>query len=293
MWMPLKLGMRQAVESARLKAGRLSSSHAFASMFIWKEEMGLTIWLEPEGYMVRQGSRGKNHYFFPCGDDETKKKMLTSLSADAVLHYADTQDMAFLEQWQPGCFQGQPARSDWEYLCNRQAQVELTGVRYNKIRHRVNQVRSLSGWYACPINAQTLPLVKNLEVLWQNRNHDRLGAADSLAVNAALEHFEALALFGVIVFAEELPAGYLAGAFLDKNTFCGMVSRALNPAYFPAIRWELCNALPPHILTVNWEEDLGLDGLRQNKTERNPDGFHEMWDVAQSLPKESKDETIT
>lgn len=292
MWTPLKLEMRQAVESVRLKAGRISSSHAFVSMFLWKEQMGLSIWLESEGYLVRQECRGKNHYFFPCGNDETKKKMLSSLSADAVLHYADAQDLAFLEQWQPGRFQTQPARKDWEYLYNRQAQVALSGARYSKMRHRVHQARSLSGWRACPMDAQTLPPVKSLEIQWQNLNRDRLGAADSLAVNAALEHFEALALFGVLVFRQERPVGYFLGAFLEESTFCGMVSRALNPSYFPAIRWELCNALPRQILTVNWEEDLGLEGLRQNKTERNPDGFYEMWDVAQSLPKESKDETI-
>ncbi|MEG0178974.1 MAG: hypothetical protein RR654_05415 [Oscillospiraceae bacterium] len=279
MWTSIALPMKQDIETIRLAANKICASHAFTSMFLWKEAMQLSIWLEPDGYLVQQGSRGENHYFFPCGTDDAKARMLSMLPPNAVLHYADAQDLAFMEQWRSGKYSAQPARGDWEYLYDRQAQLELPGTRYGKIRRKVNHVRSLPGWKAQPIDAQNLPLVYELESEWHKLSYNRIGAADGQAVATALKYFQELALFGILAFTDNGPTGYFLGAYLDENTFCGIAPRALDSTHFAGLRWELYHSLSPTVHTINLEEDMDLDGLRQNKTELRPIGFYEMWDI--------------
>lgn len=286
MWTSIALEMRQIVEQIRHKAGKICSAHAFNSLFLWKEEMQLTILLTPEGYLVRQGARGQNHYFFPCGSDEAKKELLSALPQNAILHYADARDLAFLQQWKPGQYQAQPARGDWEYLYSKQAQIDLSGKRYDSMRKNMRHIRALPGWHALPIDAQTLPLVQQAETEWQSQNYARLGASDSLATQTALTHYDALALTGVIAFLNETPAGFYIGSLLSPDTFYGIAIRSLNSAYFSALRWEMHNALPNHVLTLNLEEDMDIEGLRKNKMLMRPNGFYEMWDIAQLAPEE-------
>ncbi|MEG1687987.1 MAG: hypothetical protein RR276_08910, partial [Angelakisella sp.] len=131
------------------------------------------------------------------------------------------------------------------------------------------------------------PLVCELEGLWQKLSYNRIGAADGQAVATALTYFQELALSGVLVFTDKGPAGYFLGAYLDEATFCGIAPRALDSTHFPGLRWELYHALSPNVRTINLEEDMDLDGLRQNKTELRPDEFHVMWDVQLSEVEEN------
>ncbi|MEG2074455.1 MAG: phosphatidylglycerol lysyltransferase domain-containing protein [Angelakisella sp.] len=271
--------MRQDIENIRLAANKICASHAFTSMFLWQEAMQLSIWLEPDGYLVRQESRGENHYFFPCGTDDAKARMLSMLPPDAVLHYADGRDLAFVEQWRSGGYTAEPARGDWEYLYDRQSQLELPGIKYKKVRQSKNHVVSLPGWNARSIDAQSMPLLKSLEKQWESSNYDRIGEADNAAAHAALENFDALGLVGVTTFIEQTPVGYFWGGMLDSQTFFGIVQRVVDPLYIPGLRWEMFKLLSTQVRTINLEEDMNLEGLRHNKMLLRPDDFYEMWDI--------------
>lgn len=229
--------------------------------------------------MIRRENRGENHYFFPCGIEETKKKMLSALPVGAVLHYADKQDVAFLEQWQPERYKVQSARGDWEYLYDKEAQLELCGKKYKKMRNSINHIRSLPGWSVRPIDEQSLPLVKRLEASWEELNNDRIGSADGQPAKIALEHFKAFALTGIIAFIKDDPVGFFFGGLLDERTFFGIAQRVTDPEYCYLLRWEMYHALSSQILTINLEEDLDLEGLRQNKMLMRPDELYEMWDI--------------
>lgn len=286
MWTPITLEMMQQVEEIRHNAGKYSSYHSFALIFIWKEEMQLSIWLEPDGYMVREQDRGDYCYFFPCGSDETKKKMLSTLPANTILRFADAQDLAFLEKWQPGLYKSQPVRDDWEYLYNKQAQLELKTKQYRQIRRSVNQFCSLANWRSLPLDAQSMPFAYEIEAQWQSLNIGRIGEADKVAAIHALDFFPELELAGVVVFLEDIPIGYALGCFLCPKTFCGIIQRAITPACFSALRWELYNMLPEQVHTLNLEDDMGHEGMRNNKMLMRPDGFEIMYDVTQPTLEE-------
>lgn len=286
MWTTIALPMRQDIESIRLSAEKICASHAFTSIFLWEDAMELSIWLEPNGYLVRQGCRGDNHYFFPCGTHEAKARMLSMLPPDSVLHYADSEDLAFMEQWKSGGYTAKSARGDWEYLYDKEAQLELSGKPYRQIRRGVDKTRKLQGWYVEPLDEHNLHLAKALEEQWQELNFARLGEADNHTAINGIAHFYDLDLIGVLAFLDDKPQGYALGCLLNQQTFLGLTQRALEPSHFSGLRWELYNTLPDEVLTINLEEDMDLEGLRHNKTLMRPNSFNEVWDITLTKQRE-------
>ena len=55
------------IERFRVNYGHVLSSHAFASLFLWKEQMKLQIVPEDDAFFVKTGLQGSDVWFFPCG----------------------------------------------------------------------------------------------------------------------------------------------------------------------------------------------------------------------------------
>ena len=64
----ITLHHKKAIEALRQRAGHILSSHAFASLYLWREEMGLSLLLTPDMFTVRCGWKGKNWCPWPCWD---------------------------------------------------------------------------------------------------------------------------------------------------------------------------------------------------------------------------------
>lgn len=98
---------KESIEKIRKKYGHILSSHAFASLWIWKEKMGLTVHTEEDFFAVKSTLYGKNAWFFPCGAEEKKKAFLKKQMEEAEnfsLYYMREEDRMFLEEEYPGCF---------------------------------------------------------------------------------------------------------------------------------------------------------------------------------------------
>lgn len=67
----LQLEDKQYIDELRIKYGHYTSSHAFDTIYIWRKEMGLTIFIEDELFAVKYNSKGSNVWFFPCGSKES------------------------------------------------------------------------------------------------------------------------------------------------------------------------------------------------------------------------------
>ena len=57
----IRLEQRFHIERIRQKYGHVLSSHAFASLFLWKEQMKLQIVPEDDAFFVKTGLEGSDH----------------------------------------------------------------------------------------------------------------------------------------------------------------------------------------------------------------------------------------
>ena len=273
---PVRLEDRGAVEAIRARAGHTLSAHAFVSLFLWQEPMGLSLCVGPNAFFVRIRQRGDNAWFFPCGSREEKLAFLRHFihTPGFCLFYLRQEDVAFLETYFPGQFSFAPTRGDGEYIYDRYAQLALRGGAYKNLRAKIHKARDRHQWRVHTLGADTYALAAHVAKLWQAR---RDGPGDLNVALLALGNFEALGLTGVILESEGGPQAVAFGSLIAQDTFDLHVTKTLLPGLDSYLKWELYQRLPPQVTRINQEEDLDLPGLRTNKQESVPLEIVPLW----------------
>lgn len=267
--------MRTRVDGIRRAAGHKASSHAFASLFLWQKDMGLSILLEEDMFAVRCRWRGDNAWFFPCGREEAVSRFLEELlmTGPVTLCYMREEDAAFLGRRFPGRFSILERPEDHEYIYDREGQESLTGGRFVRLRndlHAAERGRTLT-WRR--IGPEDLPLFWDIYAAWvREGSRESAALADSGAVRLLVDNWQALDVTGVLACVDGEPlaaaAGYPIGEDVFDISFCKAKNRLRGlPVY---TRRALIGSLDDRFTLINAEEDLGSEGLRLMKTIMRP-----------------------
>ena len=272
---PLRMEDRARIERIRDSCGHSLSSHAFASLFLWQEVMGLRVCLTENAFLVRYQARGGNACFFPCGQAPEKLSLLGSaLELEGLsLHYTREEDKAFLSRHMPGRFVFQEVRGDWEYLYRLRDQLELRGGAYKNLRCKIHKGRALCHWTVTELGGGAMERAARVIQEW--RGHGGQGDRDGAL--RALEHYDALGFQGILLENAQGPQAVALGSRITRNVFDLHVTKTLLPNLDSYLKWELFNRLPPQVEWINQEEDLDLTGLRTNKLESLPCSLTPLW----------------
>lgn len=273
---PVQLEDRSAVEAIRARAGHQISAHAFTSLFLWQKVMGLSICLREDAFFVRFEQRGENAWFYPCGSEEEQVRFLQwgLKTPDFSLHYMRQEDVEFVQEHFPGKFRFEEARGDSEYICDRQAQVEMPGGAYRNLRAKVRKARERHNWQIQRISSENLELAKKVVHDWE-KLREKTGDGDAALIG--LEKFEELGLQGIMMGTEAGPQAIAYGAVIAPDVFDFHVEKTLMPSIVNYVKWELYQRLPDQIRWINLEEDLNLPGLKNNKLQAVPAAIVPLW----------------
>lgn len=277
----ITLEQRQAVETLRRRWRHESSSHAFASLYIWRRAMRLSLYCTPQLFAVRAGWLGPNAWFFPCGDPREAAAFVQARLADGplTLAYARRQDVALLDAALPGLFTARRAPEDDEYLYRRDALAALRGRAYRSQRTALNHLRRTMAPVCRPLDARTLAdAAAVLDAARQRPAQPGAHALTDAGADCLADHM-AVGAAGLVVYAAGRPAAVAAGYPLSGTAFDISLCRLAVPAPDLAVyaRTMLYRSLPPACTVINAEEDLGLPGLRTLKQVMNPYGKIEMF----------------
>lgn len=273
---PVQLEDRSAVEAIRARAGHQISAHAFTSLFLWQKVMGLSICLREDAFFVRFEQRGENAWFYPCGSEEEQVRFLQwgLKTPDFSLHYIRQEDVEFVQEHFPGKFRFEEARGDSEYICDRQAQVEMPGGTYRNLRAKVRKARERHNWQIQRISTENLEAAKKVVHDWE-KLREKTGDGDAALIG--LEKFEELGLQGIMMGTEVGPQAIAYGAVIAPDVFDFHVEKTLMPSIVNYVKWELYQRLPDQIRWINLEEDLNLPGLKNNKLQAVPAAIVPLW----------------
>ena len=273
---PVQLEDRSAVEAIRARAGHQISAHAFTSLFLWQKVMGLSICLREDAFFVRFEQRGENAWFYPCGSEEEQVRFLRwgLKTPDFSLHYIRQEDVEFVQEHFPGKFRFEEARGDSEYICDRQAQVEMPGGAYRNLRAKVRKARERHNWQIQRISTENLEAAKKVVHDWE-KLREKTGDGDAALIG--LEKFEELGLQGIMMGTEVGPQAIAYGAVIAPDVFDFHVEKTLMPSIVNYVKWELYQRLPDQIRWINLEEDLNLPGLKNNKLQAVPAAIVPLW----------------
>lgn len=260
--------------------GHCDSAHAFQSIFIWKDDMRLSFYLGENLYSAHIGDEDDRIWFFPVGDEESKRSFIGRLIEEGktAFYYLTEDDVSFLTENFPERFEITGAPDDSEYLFDREAMEFLRGSVFAKKRNQVKRFLKEHEVVTKPVVFDDKSVIKNIITAWDRARHPG-GVTDHKATLNMLENMEVLGLEGVLLYLDGAPFAVIAGYAISEDTVdcCLQKAKENMQGLSFYLRQQFAASFPPDIRTFNWEEDLGLPGLRRSKEIMHPVGKIDMY----------------
>lgn len=170
-------------------------------------------------------------------------------------------------------------RNWWDYVYRARDLAVLEGKVFHKKRTALNKFkRDYEGRFSyTSINESNIELIRKYQTKWLCRRFDNFGEDDGLAaenkqINYILDNFNTLGAIGGYVSIDGKIAGYTISLPLGDDTF-DMTTLKTSRKYHNVTVYlvsSFAQSLPDDILYLNFEEDIGSEGLRKFKNDFNP-----------------------
>ncbi len=254
----------------------------FAERFLWGESRQ-HLWGELDGHLIVSfQKRGEERFWYvPVGPDPLSVLRKHMHPTEGFVFQYVTEDVA--ESLRSDCTVTETP-DHFDYVYDVAAMRALEGKPYGEKRNFINRARKLEP-RVIPLDASKRDACIDLLRRWaaeQPRAGENSLLDEESALNLAMENFTALNLFGV---------GIEIGGQLEAFSFGCPISSAMFVEYFekattvvqglyPLVLHELCNALPDDFKELNFEEDLGIPGLRTAKQRWNPSSMVKKYEIS-------------
>lgn len=250
------------------------SEFTFANIYLFRATHNYLLSRLPDGRIVILGSdQGRSFFMSPFGLPE--KPLLDRLMADHGRMKCAAASQK--EQLEAMGLVVTPDRDNFDYLYLRRELAELTGRKFQKKRNLIKGFLNNFDWQGRPLLPELLGDALDILEAWRSE-HDSPG--DYAATREALEKCEELQLCGAMYYVGDEPAAFTLGEELARGTsFVIHFEKALNryKGIYQFMNQAFAGILGDGYTTINREQDLGEDGLRQAKLSYRPSGFVEKY----------------
>lgn len=169
------------------------------------------------------------------------------------------------------------SRDNWDYIYRRSDLEHLPGRKYAKKRNHLNFFYATQEFqYETITPAHEEELAQALDRFSRRRAAlefpDLLLQEEVATIKKVLPDLEKIGLFGGLIRINGLVKAFALGYRHTADTVEVAVEKADETirGLYQAINREFAASLPPEILYINREEDMGLEGLRQAKESYYP-----------------------
>lgn len=283
----IDLAMKPRIDAITARWGEGSCQHSFVTLYSLQEKYGDTVCLDGETlYVCREHLSGgyARVCLMPLGPEDVRVTVGRLLEdthdrEQKLRLFPITESAAqALEAAFPGRFRITPDR-DWaEYLYDSRKLVELPGSELAGKR------RSIRLFYRdLPGEVQVLPLtpaliepVEEFHERWLVDNqmtHDVAALERELRfVHRQLYAMDALGITGFVVTVGGEVRGYCYGAPMSEQYYDAIIMKGdRNVHHIYAFMYQELGKLGSCCTYINFEEDLGIAGLRECKLSYRPD----------------------
>lgn len=289
---PISLSMKERLTSYFFRYGEGSCQHSFASMYCLFEKYQDHV-CELDGWILirRDGLRTEKDYvcLCPIGDPSDTlgfQKAVTALLQDAHIHGKKLQFMTATDSAReriqtlfPDQFQAEELRDFAEYIYDRDKLVKMSGSR---MFTRRKAFRRFQEDYQNRLRIERITSLHKNEILrfqkewlqerYEATEHQAL-CIEQKAIERALSVYEELDLCGIVLYIDAKICGYLIGHKISEDTFDAMFGKADRsyPNIYTGLYREAARICGADCRRINWEEDLGDQGLRTMKLIYRPE----------------------
>jgi len=282
---PVSLEMREELYPSLNLIKDGISEFNFSNLYLFRRTYGYRVSRVPGRTFVVEGSKqGKSFFYVPCAVPD--RETLASLMAghDYLKNLSESQAEAHRLELESWGYRVEEDRDNFDYLYDRKDLAELSGKAYHKKRNLVNAFLNSYSYEQKPLEKANVP--DAIAVLDEWRAQKGLDG-DYAAAREALELYDVLGMRGCVYYVDGAPAGWCLGEPLAKaRMFAVHFEKACDryKGIYQFINQAFAQSLPAYIRSVNREQDLGDEGLRQAKMTYRPSGFVKKYRVLKGEP---------
>lgn len=271
---PLSLEMRSELYPSLnlLKDG--ISEFTFSGLYLFRETYNYSIARIPDQTLIISGSKkGERFFLTPCGLPDANYLEELHRTHDYHKNLSESQVEKYQIELEQLGYKIIEDRDNFDYLYHRKDLVELSGRDFHKKRNLVNAFINKYNFKQYCLNKTNKKDAIDVAIAW--RDSKKIDG-DTRAAIEGLENLEILGMRGCVYYVDETPVGYAMGEPIARaRMFAVHFEKALEDykGIYQFINQAFAKGLPSYIRTVNREQDLGDEGLRQAKMTYRPFGF--------------------
>jgi len=248
------------------------SDYTFANVYLFRKIGHYEFIKKDCGLFVSGQNRQRQNYIMPLTDPagcdiKTFEEML------------EKKDFFFPipGEWLPFfpedkfVFSYDDSESDYLYLTEKMASFK--GRQYVRHRNHLHQFLASYTPEGKNISSQNFQDAMSVVNEWQNVSGLAPDKTDFEQCSEALQKFSGLALWGIIYYIADEPAGFMIGEELNKDTFCLHFAKASTKYHgiYEFMFNDTAKRLQSQYRYLNLEEDMGSKNLRRTKGSYGPE----------------------
>lgn len=271
---PISLEMRDELYPSLNFTTDGISEFSFSNLFLFRHTYDYQVsHIRGKTFVIQGVKKGQPFFYVPCAlpekpylDELMKSHLyLKNLSeSQAEGHRID------LEQWGYAVVED---RDNFDYLYHRTDLAELSGKAYHKKRNLVNAFLNSYSYEQKPLSDDNLGDALAVLEDWKAQKGED---GDFKAAKEGLELHKELGMRGCVYYVAGEAAGWCLGEPLAKAKMFAIHFEKARDGYkgiYQFINQAFAQTLPSYFKSVNREQDLGDEGLRQAKMTYRPYGF--------------------
>ncbi|MGA3051749.1 MAG: phosphatidylglycerol lysyltransferase domain-containing protein [Chitinispirillaceae bacterium] len=268
---PLSLNHKSILSEGLRTSGSSLSEYSFANLYLFREKHAYSVLIDEVPFIRGKAYSGRE-YVMPTRD-------VRKINKAALDRMIDRYGCLFPipEIWLtdfPGseyAVSHDDTESDYLHLINK-----LVAYSGRKLHSKRNLLLQFTKRYSCealPLTNDRLADARTALDAWNKTSDLPPEATDYGACNEAISLYEELGLCGGIYYIDGQPAGFIMGEELDATTFVIHFAKADHrfKGIYQFMYQQFAGIMPSKYALFNFEQDLGLESLRQAKASYHPD----------------------
>lgn len=278
---PINLDKQRAYLAYLRQCPQKTSDYSFINLWAWSQEYGLCWAWEKDLVWIKQ-TRPQPVYWAPVGPWE---KIDWQSRLSPFIHDQNTFIRIpenLMQCWQSSVenhIQVIEARGHWDYLYSIEALIQLRGNRFHKKKNLLNQFTKKYNYTYTPIEPETIVHAAAMQkdwCHWRDCESSNTLSAENRAIIRVFNQWNNLnGLIGGSITVDQTIAAYTVAERLTNDMLLIHFEKA-SPMYkggYQAINQMFLSRTRGEIKTVNREQDLDDEGLRQAKLSYHPLNF--------------------
>jgi len=270
------ISIRERMENIRLKANDDSNAKTFCSCYMWAKPMNIKLHLECDMYAVKNNSHGPSAWNFPVGGKKAKIDFIKRLAGieNLKLLKLSAQDVDFINKYYPSVFVIEEATDDSEYIYDAIEHNEMSGKRFGGLRRLVNQFNRQHSIKTEMLKRYNMPMAEKVMMMWgaAHKARGELSTSGTEVDRFIIDHYDEIGMIGILIYIDGIPSAVVMGYPISSD-MCDIA----EIKFIPTINNVGCIAVKEFMMSFggtyrffNYEEDMGIDGLREHKQRLKP-----------------------